>query len=383
MSGKRDYYEILAVTKTSSDDEIKKAYRVLAMKHHPDRNAGDEQAAHSFKEAAEAYAVLSDPQKKQRYDRYGHAGLAGGGSPNFGDVGSIFEQFGSIFEQMLGGGGGRRRGPAQGEDLQVVLSMKLHEAAKGCTKTITFNRLEMCGDCRGGGAKRGTSPATCKQCKGQGVTIANQGFFRVQQTCRGCGGSGTIITDPCPTCRGRCRIEAQRSVDVEIPPGVFTRVGLTKQGEGNAGEPGGPRGDLVVVIQIEDHPIFERDDENHVELRCSVPITFSQAALGADIEIPTLDGPKPHKLKPGVQSGDEVRVKGKGMPHLRTGKRGDLVVELVVETPRTLTKRHEELFRELAEIEHKNVSPQRKGFFDKLKDLFTGGDEPADDKKNV
>ncbi len=381
MSGKRDYYDILAVAKTASDDEIKKAYRVLAMKHHPDRNAGDEEAAHHFKQAAEAYAVLSDPQKKPLYDRYGHAGLAGGG-PQFHGFQDIVDNLGDVFSTMFGGGS-RRRGPQQGEDLQVVLTMKLHEAVRSCTKTITFNRLEMCGDCRGSGAKKGSAPATCKQCKGQGVTIANQGFFRVQQTCRGCGGAGRIITDPCPTCRGRCRVEAQRSVDVEIPAGVFTRVGLTKQGEGNVGEPGGPRGDLVVVIQMEDHPIFERDEENHVDLSCSVPITFSQAALGAEIEIPTLDGPKPHTLKPGVQSGDEVRVKGKGMPHLRSGKRGDLVVELVVETPRTLTKRHEELFRELADIEHKHVSPQRKGFFDKLKDLFVGSEEHADDRKNT
>ena len=252
------------------------------------------------------------------------------------------------------------------------LEIDLFEAAKGCTKAITIPRKETCTDCAGAGCKKGTRPAQCRQCRGQGVVLMNQGFFRVQQTCRACGGSGAIITDPCPTCVGRGRVSVKRTLDVTLPAGVFTGARLPVRGEGEAGAAGAPRGDLYIEIQVREHAIFHRKDDH---LICEIPVTFSQAALGAEIDIPTLDGVLKHNLKRGIQSGEHVRIPGKGMPSLRHGGIGDLLVVVKVETPRHFTKRQEELFRELAELDHKHVSAERKSFVEKLKGLFTGTKE--------
>jgi molecular chaperone DnaJ len=368
-STKRDYYEILGVVKESSAEEIRKSFRALALKYHPDRNVGDEEAAAKFKEAAEAHEVLSDPQKRQLYDRYGHAGLNGMPMPDF-NADSIFEAFGDLFGGIFGQQ--RRRGPQTGDDLLCQIEIDLLEAYRGVTRTLTIPRKESCAECRGSGAKPGTHPAICKQCKGAGVTVVSQGFFRIQQTCRGCGGHGSVITDPCPNCRGRGKVNAKRTLDVEVPPGVANGVRLAVRGEGEAGDAGAPRGDLVVEIRVKEHNLFRREGDH---LICQVPITFSQAALGAEIEIPTLAGPVTHALKAGTQAGDVVRLAGKGMPNLRNGRHGDLHVLVVVETPRNLTKRQEELFREMAELDQKHVSPQRKSFFDKIRDLFTPPDK--------
>ena len=374
MTGKRDLYEILGVAKSSSDEELKKAYRALAMKYHPDRNVGDEEAAARFKEAAEAYAVLGDPEKRQIYDRYGHAGLQGAGMPDFGDVESVFDLFGDMFGDLFGGRRRQRRGPKPGEHLQVRVEIDLFEAAKGVTKKITVPRKEVCDECRGNGCKKGTQPSPCRQCKGQGVVLMSQGFFRIQQTCRGCGGSGVIIADPCGKCRGWGRVDMSRTLEVPLPAGIFDGAGLNIQGEGNAGAPGGPRGDLLCEVRVREHPLLHRDGDH---LFCRVPITFSQAALGGEVLIPTLEGTINYSLPTGLQSGEVVPLHGKGMPSLRTGRRGDLKVQVLVETPKTLTKKHEELFRQLAELDEKHVTPQQKSFFDKVKEFFKPADENA------
>lgn len=371
MSTKRDYYEILGVAREADSEEIKRAYRKLAMQYHPDRNVGDAEAEEKFKEAAEAYDVLHDAEKRQRYDRYGHAGLNGLGGPSFTDARSVFDLFGDIFGDFFGGRSGRG-GPQGGRDLQVGLEIELIEAARGTRKNITIPREENCSDCSGQGFRKGTKPANCRRCNGQGVVLINQGFFRMQQTCPGCGGRGIIITDPCPTCRGAGRVEARRSLDINVPPGVDTGTRIRLSGEGEAGAPGAPRGDLYCLIKVRDHAFFQRDG-NH--LLCQVPITISQAALGGEIEVPSLDGPITHTLKRGVQSGEVVRLAGRGMPNVRGGRPGDLLVQVMVETPRSLNKRQEELFRELAELDHKHVSPQRKSFLDKLKDFFSAEPE--------
>ncbi|GIW79169.1 MAG: chaperone protein DnaJ [Gemmatales bacterium] len=370
MARKRDYYEVLGVSRDADDEEIKRAYRKLAMQYHPDRNVGDKEAEARFKEAAEAYEVLRDPAKRQRYDRYGHAGLEGMEFPHFGDVDSVFDLFGDIFGDLFGGRG-RRRGPARGHDLQVEIEIDLIDAFRGVEKTITIPREERCGECSGSGCKPGTRPALCQRCRGQGAVFVSQGFFRIQQTCRACGGRGHVITDPCPACHGNGRAVVQRSLTISIPPGVDTGTRIRHSGEGEAGDVGAPRGDLYCVIRVKEHPIFQREGDN---LICQVPISFSQAALGGEIEIPTLEGKYTYNLKRGIQSGDVVVISGKGMPALRSGRRGDLLVQIIVETPKRLTKRQEELFRELAEIDKKHVAPQRKSFLEKLRSFF-GVDE--------
>jgi len=369
MTGKTDLYEVLGVAKTATDEELKKAYRVLALKHHPDRNPGDEEAAAKFKEASEAYAILSDAEKRAVYDRYGFAGLQGG-LPNFGDAESIFETLGDMFGDFFGGGGGRRRqrGPRPGEHVHYRIEIDLLEAAKGCRKTITVPRREVCAECKGSGCKKGTKPAQCRQCNGQGAVFLSQGFFRIQQTCRGCGGSGVVITDPCAGCRGWGRTQVSRTLELNLPPGVFDGFTFALQGEGNAGAAAGaPRGDLICEVQVREHPLLHRDGDH---LFCRLPISISQAALGGPVMVPTLDGMIDQELPSGLQTGDIVSIAGKGMPSLRSGRHGDLKVQVIVETPKKLTKRQEELFRELAELDHKHVTPQRKSFFDKVKEFF-------------
>jgi molecular chaperone DnaJ len=375
MASKRDYYDVLSVRKDADDEEIKRAYRKLAMQYHPDRNVGDAEAEEKFKEAAEAYEILRDAGKRQRYDRYGHAGLEGMNVPHFTDAESVFDLFGDLFGDFFGGRS-RQRGPQPGRDLQVAVEIELAEAYRGVTKNITIPREETCTECSGSGSRRGTQPATCKRCNGQGVVIQSQGFFRIQQTCRGCGGNGVVLTDPCPACNGNGRVVAQRSLDISIPAGVDTGTRIRHSGEGEAGQPGAPRGDLYCLVRVREHSLFHRDG-NH--LICQVPITFSQAALGAEVEIPTMEGPMKHAIKRGVQSGEVVRIPHKGMPNLRGGGRpGDLLVQIVVETPRQLTRRQEELLRELADLDHKNVSPERKSFLEKLRAFFTTEEKKSD-----
>jgi molecular chaperone DnaJ len=378
MSTKRDLYEILGVGRDVGDEELKKAYRTLAMKYHPDRNAGDEEAAVRFKEAAEAYDVLHDPEKRQLYDRYGHAGLNGARMPNFTNVESVFDAFGDLLNGFFGGGGRRGGGPQPGDNLLFELEIDLFTAARGGKRTITVGRRENCHECSGSGCKRGSRPATCRQCRGQGVVLLTQGFFRIQQTCRGCGGQGVVITDPCTNCHGRGRVKAQRTLDINVPAGAYHGLRLVLRGEGEAGGPGAERGNLFVELHVREHPLFKRDGDH---LICHVPVTFSQAALGGDIDVPTLEGAMTHTLKPGLQSGEFVRIHGKGMPNLRSGRHGDLIVVIQVETPRHLTTRQEELLRELAEIDKKHVSPQRKSFFEKLRDLFTSSEKNKKDQE--
>jgi molecular chaperone DnaJ len=375
---KRDYYEVLSVTRQATEVEITKAYRKLAMQHHPDRNVGDAEAEVRFKEVTEAYEVLRDPQKRQVYDRHGHEGLSGGGGgggPNMGGFQDLFDDFiGSIFG---GGGGGRRRqsrGPRPGADIQRVIDIDLVEAAVGAKKQIQVPREEACGTCNGTGSKPGTKPTVCKRCGGQGAVILNQGFISVQQTCRACDGRGQVVTDPCATCRGQGRLESQRTLEIEIVPGADTGHRYRYAGGGHAGDPGAPSGDLEIIIRVREHKFYHRDGHNLV---CQWPITFAQAALGGPIEITTLTGQKvTHDLPRGIQTHEVIRLGGHGMPNPRGGRKGDLMVQVVVETPTNLTPEQEAAFRKLAELEKTQVAGPRKGFFGKLKDLFGADEEP-------
>jgi len=375
---KRDYYVVLSVERTATVEIITKRYKILAKEHHPDRNQGDETAATRFIEIQEAYEVLKDPSKREVYDRYGHAGLNNVGSatdPNAGGFGDIINDLlGGFFGGQGAGQGRARGGPRAGRDLQEIIDLTLLEAYTGVKKKLKINRAERCGTCSGTGAKSGTQPAKCTRCNGQGVVIQRQGFFQVQQTCRACEGRGTIITDPCADCRGQGRISKPHTLEVDIPAGVDTGMRMQYRGEGEAGEPGAPRGDLEIVLRVGEHPDFQRDGNN---LITQVPITFSQAALGGEIEIPLLTTTIKMTLPKGLQSQQVMRVSGHGMPSPRGGsRRGDLIIEIVVETPTKLTPRQEELFRELAEIDHKEVSPARKSFFERLKGFFASDQKP-------
>jgi molecular chaperone DnaJ len=367
--GKRDFYEVLGVSRDTDDETLKKAYRTLAMKYHPDRNPGDAEADARFKEAAEAFEVLRDPQKRARYDRYGHAGLDGMPVHDFGNTEAVMDLFGDLFGDIFGGRRGGRRGPRRGNDLQVVFEIDLVDAYQGLHKTITIPRQELCEVCHGTGAKQGSQPTPCKRCGGQGVVIQGQGFFRIQQTCGACRGQGMVITDPCPNCRGARTIQMQREIDVSVPAGIDEGMQIRMTGEGESGEAGAPPGDLYCQVRIRPHKLFVRHNQ---ELHCEVPITFSQAALGGTLDVPTLEGKFVNAtLQRGTQTGDEIRISGKGMPNVRGGRSGDLVVHLRVVTPRNLTRRQEELLRELSELDGKHVSPERKGFLDRVMEFFS------------
>jgi molecular chaperone DnaJ len=372
MASKRDYYEVLGVSRDADEETLKRAYRKLAMQLHPDKNPGDPEADAKFKEAAEAFEVLRDPQKRARYDRYGHAGLDGVPGHTFRDAESVFDLFGDLFGDVFGGR--RRRGPRPGNDLQVHIEIDLVEAYQGARRTLKIPRQERCSDCQGSGARPGSQPATCRRCGGHGVVIQRQGFFQLQQTCGACRGQGVVITDPCRTCHGAGAVEAQRELSVSIPAGIDDGMTIRLQGEGEAGDPGAPPGDLYCVVRVRPHKLFVRQG---LELHCEVPITFSQAALGGSLDVPTLEGKYIHAtLQRGTQSGDEIRVPGKGMPHVRGGRAGELVVHLRVVTPRNLTKRQEELLRELAELDGNHVPPERKSFLDRVKEFFTTAAAP-------
>lgn len=378
MATKRDYYEVLGVERTATVEVIEKSYRKLARQYHPDRNIGDPEAEVKFKEATEAHDILTDEEKRAIYDRYGHAGLENGGGGG-GFPGGMGDLFGDLINNFFGGGGRRQqqRGPRAGADIQGILDITLEEAAKGVKKSVTLQRREQCGDCSGKGSKTGKREK-CKRCDGKGVTSSSAGFFSVQRECGACRGEGSVMTDPCPTCRGSGKVHVSRTVEVNVPAGVDTGLRLQLRGEGEVGDPGAPRGDLELVIRVADHPDFKRDRDN---LICAVPITFSQAALGAKIDIPTLLNKTSLTIPKGTQTHTEIRIPGEGMPNLRSGRKGDLRVMVVVETPEKLTKRQEELLRELAEIEHKEVSPARKSLFERIKGFFTGEETEEKEKK--
>lgn len=377
-TSKRDLYEVLGVKKDASVDDIKKAYRQLALKYHPDRNPGDQDADQRFKEAAEAYEVLSDRDKRARYDRYGHAGLEGAAVHDFQSADDIMSAFSDIFGGGLFGDlfGERKRGPRPGADLLMKLEIELVESARGTTRTVEVNRQDPCTECRGTGARKGTTPTTCNYCGGRGQVVQARGFFQVATTCPACGGDGVRITDPCPKCRGAGRTPVTVQLQVDVPPGVESGMWLQLRNQGEAGDPGAPRGNLRIHILVRKHPFFER---RRNDLFTQVPISYAQAALGADVEVPTLDGPESLTVPRGTQSGEVLRIKGRGMPDLGGRGRGDELVEVVVETPRHLTARQEELLREFAEIEHEQVSPRRKSFFEKLRDYFTEETDSSDD----
>ncbi|HEX4131355.1 MAG TPA: molecular chaperone DnaJ [Pirellulales bacterium] len=374
MPAKRDYYEVLSVVRTATQTEISASYRKLAIKHHPDKNPGDDDAVRLFKEAAEAYEVLSDDDKRARYDRYGHAGVDGpGGGAHFTDVNDIFQAFGDLFGDGVFGdlfGGGRGRGGrrvAKGSDVRSDITLDLLEAARGVTKEVAFTRNRKCEECSGSGARPGTKPEACKYCGGHGQVIQSSGIFRVQTTCPACHGTGTVIKTPCDACDGHGMVEERATREVSIPAGVDGQTRMRIAGEGDASPGGGPPGDCYVFINVKEHPLFRRDGMN---LICRMPITYSQAALGATVEVPTLDGRESLKIATGTQSGDIFKLRGRGMPDPRRRGTGDLLVQVYLEVPKHLTSRQKELLRELAQEEHANVSPEQKSFFEKLKDYF-------------
>ncbi len=372
---KPDYYEVLGVSRDASDQELKSAYRKLALKFHPDRNPGDHAAEEKFKEASEAYQVLCDGDKRAAYDRYGHAGV-GAASQGFNggpftanvDIGDIFgDLFGEMFN--MGGGGGQQRASRQqrGDDLRFDLSIDFEDAFFGTETEVKIRRLETCETCHGRGSASGRGPSVCPQCQGRGQLRYQQGFFSVARTCGACGGTGSIIGDPCQTCRGETRVSKELKLTVKVPPGVEEGTRIRYGGEGDAGRSGGPRGDLYVVLSVEPHDFFEREGYN---LHCVVPISFPQAALGAEIEIPGIDGPVNLKVPEGTQSGKELRIRGRGIPFLNEKGHGDLVVKVLVQVPKKLTRPQRELVAKLAESMDVDNKPTSPSLIEKMKDLF-------------
>lgn len=374
---KRDYYEILGVNRDASDEELKKAYRKLAMKHHPDRNPDNPKAEEHFKEAKEAYEILSDSSKRAAYDQYGHAGVdqqAGMGGGGFGGagMGGFADAFGDIFGDIFGGGGGRggRSNVYRGADLRYNLEISLEDAARGAETKIRIPTMEKCDTCNGTGAKAGTQPVTCTTCGGHGQVRMQQGFFSIQQTCPRCHGSGKMVQNPCTSCQGAGRIKQHKTLVVKIPSGVDEGDRIRLSGEGEDGVNGGPPGDLYVVIQIKPHGVFQRD---HDDLHCEMPISFTVAALGGEIDIPTLDGHAKIKIPAETQSGKVFRLRGKGIKGVRSQHHGDLMCHVVVETPVSLTERQKELLRELESINLQDGSrhnPRAKSWMDKVKEFF-------------
>jgi len=365
----RDYYEILGVARDADAASIKKAYRRLALQHHPDKNPGNKEAEERFKEAAEAYAVLSDPEKRRIYDQYGRAGLGSQGGFSGFDP-EIFGDFADVLGDLFGfggifGGSGRRRRPRRGHDLRYDLPVTFEEAVRGTEKEIRVPRLERCGACDGRGARSEKDVETCSQCRGRGQVAYQQGFFTIARTCGRCGGTGRIIARPCSGCGGNGRVRVERSITVRIPPGVVTGVQLRVGGEGEASAEGGPAGDLYVVLEVAEHEFFHREGD---DLFCEIPLSFAQAALGTRLKVPTLDGEEPLEVPQGTQSGAQFRLRGKGVPSLNGGRRGDQVIRVQVRTPRRLGQRQRELFEELARLEGKEVS--ERGLIDRVRDIF-------------
>lgn len=383
---KRDYYEVLGVSKTASEDDIKKAYRKLAKEFHPDLHPGDKAAEAKFKELNEAYEVLSDPQKKSKYDQFGFAGVDpsyGTGQPGyggayttyggsgFGDFGDIGDIFSSIFGGGFGGGAQSRNAPRQGEDIERSLQISFEEAAFGCSKDITVNRVEKCADCDGSGAAKGSKVETCSTCHGTGQVRTTRrtalGTVSTTGVCPDCGGKGKKIQNPCPTCHGMGQIRRSRTISVKIPAGIDDDQTVVLRGQGNQGANGGPSGDLLITVRVGRHEFFTREGSN---LRCTVPITFAQAALGDTIEVPGLEGTFQYTIPEGVQSGTVFRIKNRGIVQINTKNRGDYLLTVVVETPRSLSGKQKELLREFESLSQDKNNIQRKGFFDKVRAKF-------------
>jgi molecular chaperone DnaJ len=378
LADKRDYYEVMGVPKGASDDEIKKAFRRLAKQYHPDLNPGDKEAEAKFKEVNEAYEVLSDKEKRARYDQFGHAGVdpsygagAAGGSP-FGqdiDLGDIFNSFFGGF----GGNGGRRanpNAPRKGSTIETTIFISFEEAAKGCKKTVTYTNDSVCNDCHGSGAAKGTSPTVCSVCNGTGQVQINQrtpfGVVRTSRTCDACGGKGKTVSTPCQTCHGTGRVRTKRTVDIDIPAGINGET-LQISGHGNAGINNGPYGDLHVRVGVKPHPIFERRGD---DVWCEMPITFTQAALGAEVTVPTLDGKVSYNIHEGTQPNDIFKLKGKGVNHLGSTRRGDQYVKVVIEVPKHLSQKQKDILKEFDGTATEKNYGTRKGFFDKIKTMF-------------
>jgi molecular chaperone DnaJ len=366
---KRDFYEVLSVPRNASEAELKKAYRRLAMKHHPDRNPGDRKAEEQFKEAKEAFEVLSDPQKRAAYDQFGHAGVEGTGAGGFGGGADFSDIFGDIFGDIFSGrrGGGRASQAYRGADLRYTLELTLEEAVFGTTAKVRIPTLVACDTCDGSGAKPGTRPTTCPTCNGAGQVRMQQGFFSIQQTCPRCHGQGSIISDPCGQCHGHGRVERHKTLSVKVPPGVDNNDRIRLTGEGEAGEHGAPAGDLYVQIQVKAHPIFTREDNT---LYCEVPISFVTAALGGELEAPTLDGRINLKIPSETQTGKVFRIRGKGVKPVRGGPTGDLLCRVTVETPVNLTHEQKELLQKLRETMEeggKHHAPQERSWLDRVK----------------
>jgi molecular chaperone DnaJ len=380
---KRDYYEVLGVAKTANDAEIKSAYRKLAMKHHPDRNPGDKAAEEKFKEAAEAYAVLCDAEKRSLYDRFGHKGVSSAAGAGAGFDPSVFNEFGDfadILGNMFGfgdlfGGGRRRAGPQRGADLRYDLEISFEEAARGTETAIQIPRQETCETCHGSGAAPGSEPTVCAMCRGQGQIRRQQGFFTVATTCPQCRGAGRVVSKPCLTCHGAGRVSRERKITVKIPAGIATGQQLRLQNEGEGGTAGGPSGHLYVVIHVQEHEFFRRDGVN---LFCEVPVNFTTLALGGEIQVPTLDGAESVKVPEGTQTGTTLRIKGKGMPDVNGRGRGDLFATVQVQTPKKLSKDQRHLLEQLAKAlpkekfeprAHTDAQDER-NLFDRVKDMF-------------
>ena len=382
---KRDYYHVLGVERNASPEDVKKAYRKLAVKHHPDKNPGDKTAEDKFKELGEAYEVLSDADKRAAYDRYGHQAFAqGGGAGGFGGVHDPFEVFrevfgggrggggGGIFESIFGDGfaqeGGERGGRGRGSDLRYDMQITFQEAARGVEKEIEIAKLQACDTCHGSGAEPGSKVTTCPTCGGHGQVAVARGFFNIAQTCPRCRGAGQTIEKPCHTCHGDGRVEKTSKIKIKIPAGVEDGTRLRSSGQGEGGARGGPAGDLYVVLHVKEHPFFEREGNN---LYCVMPISFGQAALGAEIVVPTLEGEHTLRVPDGVQSGTTLKIKGKGVPVLNSHGKGDLFVEVRVQTPNKLTRRQRELLQELDTLSRVENKPQRRTLMSKVKDIFS------------
>jgi len=375
---KRDYYEVLEVTRTAASEEVKKSYRRLAVKCHPDKNPGDPHAEERFKELGEAYDVLMDDQKRAAYDRFGHAAFAQGnaGAGGFHDPFDLFREVfggsaggpGGIFEQFFGGaGGGTREARHRGSDLRYDLQIRLEEAASGCEKEIEITKLDACGRCAGSGAEPGSRAASCPTCGGRGQVISSRGFFQVSQTCARCRGTGQIVEKPCKECAGEGRLENTSRIKLKIPAGIEDGSRLRSSRNGEAGIRGGSPGDLYVVIHIKEHEIFQREEEN---LFCEIPVKFVTAAIGGEVRVPTLDGEGALKIPAGTQGGSLFKLRGKGMPSLSTGVRGDLMVRVLVEVPTRLNAEQKRKLEEFAELMGDENTPLHKGFFEKAKEFF-------------
>jgi molecular chaperone DnaJ len=372
---KRDFYEILGINRDASEEDIKKAYRKLAMKFHPDRNPDNPKAEDQFKEAKEAYEILSDGQKRQAYDQYGHAGVdpqgMGGGAGAGGFADAFSDIFGDIFGGARGGGGGRSN-VYRGADLRYNLEISLEEAARGTETRIRIPTMVGCDTCHGTGAKKGTEPKTCPTCAGHGQVRMQQGFFSIQQTCPKCHGSGRYIADPCGTCHGGGRVKQQKTLSVKIPAGIDEGDRIRLSGEGEPGVNGGPSGDLYVQVHLKPHSVFKRD---HDTLHCEMPISFVAAALGGEIEVPTLDGAAKLKVPPETQTGKVFRLRGKGIKGVRSAMQGDLMCHVVIETPVNLTDRQRELLAEFETISQGNAqhhNPRAHGWMDRVREFFSG-----------